>query len=174
MEVLHQESDRILENVINEHKMSDKSEINKDLVDVLLGFQGCDDLQFSLTTENIKAVIFDVFVGGSDTVATTIDWAMSEMLKNQRLMKKAQDEVREVFNRKGKIDETSINEMKFLKLVIKETLRLHPLVPLLAPRECGERCEINGFNIPADTIIVMELWEFGLNKDMEQQDNNNI
>ena len=35
-------------------------------------------------------------------------------------MKKAQAEVREVFNRRGKVDETSINEIKYLKLIVKE------------------------------------------------------
>jgi hypothetical protein len=38
---------------------------------------------------------------------------MSEMIKNLRVMKKAQAEVREVFNRRGKVDETGINEMKY-------------------------------------------------------------
>lgn len=59
---------------------------------------------------------------------------MCEMMKNPKLMKKAQMEVREVFNRKGKVDESGIEEMKFLKLVIRETLRLHPPVPMLLPR----------------------------------------
>ncbi|KAK1581605.1 hypothetical protein Q3G72_007362 [Acer saccharum] len=109
----------------------------------------------------MKAVIWDVFTAGSETSATTINWAMSELMKNPRIMKKAQAEVREVFNRIGKIDETSLNEMKFLKLVIKETMRLHPPLPLLLPRECGERCEINGFEIPAKTKVLINAWAIG-------------
>ncbi|XP_031254537.1 cytochrome P450 71D9-like [Pistacia vera] len=158
LERLHKELDRILENIINEHKKSDKMEENKDLVDILLELQGRDDLQFCLTTEGIKATIFDIFVGGSDTVATTMDWAMSELIKNPGLMKRVQDEVREVFNRKGKVDETGINEMKFLKLVIKETLRLHPAGPFLLPRESIERCEIKSFNVPAKTRVLVNAW----------------
>ncbi|XP_031266301.1 cytochrome P450 71D10-like [Pistacia vera] len=73
-------------------------------------------------------------------------------------MKRAQDEVREVFNRRGKVHEAGIEEMKFLKLVIKETLRLHPAGPLLLSRENGERCEINGFNIPAKTKVIVNAW----------------
>ena len=70
-------------------------------------------------------------------------------------MKKAQDEVREVFSRKGSVDETGISEMKYLKAVVKETLRLHPSAPLLLPRECGEECNINGYEIPFKTKVIV-------------------
>ncbi|KAK2659694.1 hypothetical protein Ddye_006227 [Dipteronia dyeriana] len=73
----------------------------------------------------------------------------------------AQAEVRQVFNRKGIVDETSINEMKFLKQIIKETLRLHPTAPLLLPRESREGCVINGFDIPAKTNVVINGWAIG-------------
>ncbi|CAL0314848.1 unnamed protein product [Lupinus luteus] len=69
---------------------------------------------------------------------------MAEMIRDPRVMKKAQTEVREVFNEKERVDEIYINELKYLKSVVKETLRLHPAAPLLLQRECGHVCEING------------------------------
>ncbi|KAL5803893.1 hypothetical protein ACOSQ3_030693 [Xanthoceras sorbifolium] len=166
LQKLHQEIDRILENIIKEHQKDNetleigKSEESEDLVDVLLKVQKQDDSEFHLTTDNIKAVIFDIFSAGSESSATTIDWAISELMRNPRLMKKAQVEVREVFNRVGNLDETSTGEMKFLKLVIKETLRLHPAATLI-PRECRERCEIKGFEIPIKTRVVINAWAIG-------------
>ncbi|KAK0580467.1 hypothetical protein LWI29_002281 [Acer saccharum] len=164
LEKMHQEADQILENIINEHKR-DKATLeddkNEDLVDVLLKVQENGDAGFCLTTDNIKAVIWDIIGAGSETSATTTDWAMSELMKNPRTMKKAQAEVREVFNRIGKVDETGIKEMKFLKAVMKETLRLHPPIPLLVPRECRERCEIDGFEIPVKTRVIVNAWAIG-------------
>ncbi|KAL4618704.1 hypothetical protein ACB092_06G030000 [Castanea dentata] len=168
LEGLHKEADRIMGNIINEHKerklatKADENATTEDLIDVLLKFhEHGGDNEFSLTTNNIKAVILDIFGAGGDTSATTVDWAMSEMIKNPSVMKKAQAEVREVFNRKGRVDETFISEMIYLNLVIKETLRLHPPVPLLLPRECQEKCRLNGYEIPVKTKVIVNAWAIG-------------
>lgn len=86
---------------------------------------------------------------------------MSEMMKNSAIMKKAQSEVREVFGRLGMFDETALSEMKYLKAVIKETLRLHPPAVLLVPRESSEKCQINGFEIPDKTRVIINTWAIG-------------
>ncbi|KAH9702904.1 hypothetical protein KPL70_010927 [Citrus sinensis] len=144
VEKLHQEADRIVENIINEHKKRKETLKNcktgddEDLVDVLLKIQGLGNYGSSLTTDNIKAVISDIFGAGSETSATTVDWAMCEMIKNPRVIKKAEAE-----------------------LVVKETLRLHPPGPLLLPRECGERCKINGFDIPVKAKVIVNAWSIG-------------
>ncbi|XP_062014265.1 desmethyl-deoxy-podophyllotoxin synthase-like [Rosa rugosa] len=86
---------------------------------------------------------------------------MSELTKHPRIMQRPPDEVREVYDKTQQVNETSIKEMKYLKLVIQETLRLHPVVPLLLPRECGERCEIDGYEIPVKTKVIVNSWAIG-------------
>ncbi|XP_062017218.1 cytochrome P450 71D11-like [Rosa rugosa] len=166
LEKLHNEADMIMEDIIKEHKegktttkSQGEGKAEEDLVDVLLKYHDHSCLKFSLTVENIKAVIQDIFGAGSETSSTVVDWVMAEMIKNPRTMKMAQD--REVFNRKGHVDETGIKDMKYLNLVIKETLRLHPSAPLLLPRECRETCEIAGYKIPVKTKVVINAWAIG-------------
>ncbi|XP_050382912.1 cytochrome P450 71D11-like [Argentina anserina] len=168
LERLQKQADRILENIIKEHiqatatTKNDDAQVQEALVDVLLKFHNhCGGHEFSLTIDNIKAVIMDIFTAGSETSAIVIDWTMSEMIKHPEIMKRAQAEVREVFNTRQQVNETSIREMKYLKLVIQEALRLHPPAPLLLPRECGERCEIDGYDIPAKTKVIVNAWAIG-------------
>ncbi|KDP39257.1 hypothetical protein JCGZ_01014 [Jatropha curcas] len=164
---LQKEADRVIGNIIDDHRAKNKTGKvggegqDDDLVDVLLRLQEHGNLEFPLTTDNIKAVILDIFVAGSETSSTTVEWAMSEMLRNPRVMYKAQEEVRKLFDKKGNVEETDLQESKYLKLVIKETLRLHPPAPLLLPRESTEKCEINGYDIPEKSKVIVNAWAIG-------------
>jgi cytochrome P450 len=83
------------------------------------------------------------------------------MVKNTNVMEEAQVEVRRVYDRKGYVDETELHQLVYLKSVIKETFRLHPPVPLLAPRESREMCQINEYDIPAKTRVIVNAWGIG-------------
>ncbi|KAL5802235.1 hypothetical protein ACOSQ4_030540 [Xanthoceras sorbifolium] len=83
------------------------------------------------------------------------------MLKHPRVLEKGQAEVRKVFDRKGYVDEADLRELEYLKLVIKETFRLHPVLPLLLPRECRESCQIDGYDIPVGSQVIVNAWAIG-------------
>ena len=100
----------------------------------------------------------DMFVGGSDTTSVGLEWLMAELVKNPRVMRKVQEEVRRVVGNKPKIDMNDINQMDYLKCVIKENLRLHPSLPLLLPRETSANITLEGYEIPANTQVFINAW----------------
>ncbi|KAK6116880.1 hypothetical protein DH2020_049371 [Rehmannia glutinosa] len=169
--------DVILDDIINEHKENlakmarENGDIAKrgngefgkeDLVDVFLRIKENEELEFPIGNDNIKAVIYDIFVAGTETSSTTIDWTMAELMRNPRVMAKAQAEVREVFKGNKIIEENDVQKLKYLKLVIKETLRLHPPIPIIL-RASREEGEINGYTIPAKTKVFVNIW--GMQRD---------
>lgn len=164
LERCHRKVDQVLEGIILEHKEKwamNAGTVEDNFLDVLFNLQVKGGLGVHLTDTNIKAIIFDVFAAGSGTSAASMTWTMSELMRNPRVMKKVQAEVRSVVGRKGKVTESDIKELNYLRLVIKEVLRLHPPAPLLIPRECVEKCEIHGYEIPAKTRVVFNAWAMG-------------
>ena len=113
-----------------------------------------------------------MFLGGIDTSAITMVWAMAELVKRPYLLTKAQDEVRNVLGDKGKVTVNDIDQLQYLKMIVKETFRLHPPAPLLLPRETISHFKIDGYDIPPKTLLQVNAWAIGRDpkywKDPEQ------
>nr|DAD28666.1 TPA_asm: hypothetical protein HUJ06_030134 [Nelumbo nucifera] len=101
-----------------------------------------------------------MFGAGTDTTHTVLEWAIAELLRHPEIMKEVQDEVR-MIGSKPSITEEDIEQMHYLKMVIKETLRLHPPLPLLVPRESTQDVKIQGYDIPAKTRVIINAWAIG-------------
>ncbi|KAJ9562991.1 hypothetical protein OSB04_008151 [Centaurea solstitialis] len=167
---IHQNLDNVFDNILEQHeKEMEITEKGKgggmekeDLLDILFRLKESGDLESPISIDNIKAVILDVFSAGTDTTSSTVEWTMSEIIRNPQVLKKVQAEVRQVLNgNTHPLHESDFHELKYLKQVIKETMRLHPVVPLLLPRECRERCEIDGYVIPVKTKVIINAWALG-------------
>lgn len=161
VEKFAKEVDHFLDSVIEERLESvEKHEKNGDnFVDVLLEIyndQSSDEA--SIDKEHIKAIILDIFSAGTETTSTALEWAMAELLRHPTVMEKLQREVREIVKQKHNITDDDIDKMQYLKAVVKETLRHHPPLPLLLPRVAREDVGVNGYNVSAGTIALVNVW----------------
>nr|GMD47737.1 premnaspirodiene oxygenase-like [Ipomoea batatas] len=165
---LYQKTDAIIENIVKQHEKNllesgkGSGELGADdIIDVLIKLEKKGGLQLPITHDIIKATILDIFAGGTETSATTVVWAMSEMMKHPRVFAKAQAEVREAFKGKEMLEEDDIEQLEYLKLVVKETLRCYPPIPLLIPRECREETVVCGYTIPQKARVLINVWAIG-------------
>ncbi|KAL1327123.1 hypothetical protein AAHE18_13G278300 [Arachis hypogaea] len=143
--------DEFLDQVIAEHVSSWKRKEQEgltdnvdDFVDVLLSVKTSSAVGFEFDTITMKAILLDMFAAGTDTTYTVLEWAMAELLKRPAVMHKLQDEVRTVVGNRSNITEQDLVHMNYVKAVIKETLRLHPPIPILVPRESTKGVKLNG------------------------------
>ncbi|CAN1819138.1 Cytochrome P450 83B1 [Linum perenne] len=156
------EFDAFYQEVIDEHldPKRDKPE-QEDILDVLLQIWKDRSFKVQLTFDNIKAILMNVFIGGTDTSAAAVVWAMTYLMKNPLTMEKAQKEVRNAIGKKGFVNEEDIQQLSYLKAVVKETMRLQPAVPFLIPRESTQSCNLGGYVIPAKTVVYINTWAIG-------------
>ncbi|XP_037495418.1 cytochrome P450 71B34-like, partial [Jatropha curcas] len=122
--------------------------------------------EFWLEFDTVRIIQFniiyqDIFLAGVDTGAVVMVWAMTELVRNPRVMRKAQEEIRSLIGEKIKVSESDTDKFIYLKSVLKETMRLHPPVPLLLPREAISQFNINDYEIHPKTRIQVNVWAIG-------------
>eukprot|EP00253_Pinus_taeda_P010595 PITA_10595 len=167
MKKIHKTFDEFAEKIIDDHvnlnhfngqKDEDAERHVEDFVDVLLRIAKTDT---RITRETIKALVLDMFTGGVETTSTTLEWAMSELLRHPHAIKKLQEEIESVVGQNGHVKESNLATMKYLHCVVKETLRLYPAAPLALPHESVEAVTIGGYYIPKKTTVMVNLWAIG-------------
>ncbi|CAN1126457.1 Cytochrome P450 84A1 [Linum perenne] len=104
---------------------------------------------FELTKDNIKAIIMDVMFGGTETVASVIEWAMAELLKSPDDLKRVQQELSNVVGLNRHVEERDLDKLTFLKCILKETLLLH---------ETAEDTEVSGYFIPKRSRVMVNAY----------------
>ncbi|KAL5780650.1 hypothetical protein ACOSQ2_011387 [Xanthoceras sorbifolium] len=136
-----------------------KTEQKEDIINVLLQLLKEREFKFNISLDHIKA---NVFVGGTDASAATVIWTLTYLMKNPKYMEKAEEEIRCVIGNKDFINQDDVRNLPYLKAVVKESMRLQPAVPL-SPRSTIEKCILEGYEIPARTLV-FNVEEFNPNK----------
>nr|GMD30407.1 cytochrome P450 71A1-like [Ipomoea batatas] len=135
MKALSKKFDRFLEHVLDEHNARRVAEgdsfVAKDMVDLLLQLADDPSLEVKLERHGVKGFTQDLLAGGTESSAVTVEWAFSELLKKPE------------------------------QAIVKETMRLHPVGPMLAPRLCREDCKVAGYDIPKGTRVLVSVWTIG-------------
>ncbi|GLJ23606.1 hypothetical protein SUGI_0447060 [Cryptomeria japonica] len=90
---------------------------------------------------------------GTETSSTIVEWAMTELLRNPKVMARAQQEIELVVGRDRIVRESDLVNLDYLQCVVKETLRLHPPVPLLLLHESTQGCNVGGYYVPPKTRL---------------------
>ncbi|KAL6583240.1 hypothetical protein OROMI_005318 [Orobanche minor] len=167
--------DGFIDTIIDDHMQKEKPEsgcegpVDSDMVDELLAFYSdeakvpvSDDLQNAIrfSRNNIKAIIMDIMFGGTETVASSIEWAMSELMKSPEDLKRVQQELTDVVGLGRKVEEPDFEKLTYLQCCIKEVLRLHPPIPLLL-HETSADAVVSGYHIPAKSRVMINAWAIG-------------
>ncbi|CAL5195760.1 unnamed protein product [Lathyrus oleraceus] len=161
MKVLSKKFDGFMEHVLEEHierRKGVKDYVAKDMVDVLLQLAEDPDLEVKLERHGVKAFTQDLIAGGTESSAVTVEWAISELIRKPEIFKKATEELDRVIGRERWVEEKDIANLPYVYAIAKETMRLHPVAPMLVPREAREDCNINGYDIPKGSLILVNTW----------------
>ncbi|KAI3996532.1 hypothetical protein MKX01_029267 [Papaver californicum] len=141
------EIDTIMATWVEEHRVKrmsrNNSELEHDFIDVCLDIMEHSSLPGEDPDLFVKSTCLDMILGGSDTTTVTLIWAMSLLLNHPQVLRKAKEELG-----------TQVGKNP----IIKETMRLYPAGPLIE-RRTMEDCEVGGYQVPAGTRLLVNVWK---------------
>ncbi|KAK9066859.1 hypothetical protein SSX86_014182 [Deinandra increscens subsp. villosa] len=175
--------DRFIDKIIDEHLRKEKKTVDEnaenDMVDEMLAFycedgkvNEAEDLQnaIKLSRDNIKAIIMDVMFGGTETVASAIEWALTELMRTPEALKRVQQELANVVGLDRRVEESDFEKLTYFKCVVKETLRLHPPIPV-SLHKSSEDTKVAGYHIPGGSRVMVNA--YAINRDKNYWDDPN-
>nr|AJD25200.1 cytochrome P450 CYP82D70 [Salvia miltiorrhiza] len=130
----------------------------KDFIDVMLSVLQGAKLPYDVHTVT-KATSQVLIAGGTDTTTVVLVWAVSLLLNNRGVLKKAQEELDKHVGRERRVEESDIKNLVYLEAIVKETLRLYPAGPLGGIREFTKECNVGGYHVPKGTWLIVNLWK---------------
>ncbi|CAI8616528.1 unnamed protein product [Vicia faba] len=167
---IHKRYDALLEKIISDRENSrriakleggyEDEEKVKDFLDILLDVSDEKDYEVNFTRNHIKSLILDYFTAATDTTALSLEWTVSELFNNPKVLKKAQEEVERVTRNERLVCEADSSNLPYIHAIIKETMRLHPPIPMLM-RKGSKDCVVDGKMIPKGSLVCMNIWAMG-------------
>ncbi|CAA7051930.1 unnamed protein product [Microthlaspi erraticum] len=146
--------DGFLQSLVSE-KRAEKEKGNT-IIDHLLSLQETQPDYY--TDVIIKGIILVMMLGGTDTSAGTLEWAMSNLLNHPEVLKKAKTEIEDQIGLDRLIEEQDTVKLPYLQNIVSETLRLCPVAPMLLPHLASEDCTVAGYDVPRGTVILVNAW----------------
>ncbi|KAF8023191.1 hypothetical protein BT93_F0635 [Corymbia citriodora subsp. variegata] len=159
--ILQEKRDRFMQNLIDKHRttrrlLTSEATTSRTMIDVLLSRQEAEPEYY--TDGIIKGMIQIMLTAGTDTSASTMEWALSLLLNNPEAVAKAQAEIDARTGRNRLIEESDLAELPYLRAIVTETLRMYPPAPLIPPHESSEECTVGGFQVPRGTMLLVNIW----------------
>ncbi|KAG7556414.1 Cytochrome P450 [Arabidopsis suecica] len=147
----------LMDKVVQEH-LDSRDKPTMDLVDILLSLERQNKDGIEIRRSDIKFIILNMFLGGTTSTSSVLEWTMTELIRHPECMKKLQDEIRGDATKLNIYrSQEEVEDMKYLKAVIKEGLRLHPPFPVIV-RQLTEDVKLKEYDIPAGPQVIINVW----------------
>ncbi|CAM6040225.1 unnamed protein product [Sphagnum compactum] len=166
LEALRDEISNFVTRIMDEHRTipstpnSNIEDVAPDFVDILFTLPR-EDGTGHLTDDAIQGFIMLTFCVFADTSTVTLEWAMAELLQHPDIMKRVQAELDNVVGRNRLVEESDLQNLPYLQAILKENFRIHPPAPLMIPHCSIESSQVQGYNLPANTRVLVNLWAMG-------------
>ncbi|PKU65157.1 trans-cinnamate 4-monooxygenase [Dendrobium catenatum] len=111
-----------------------------------------------INEDNVLYIVENINVAAIETTLWSIEWGIAELVNHPEVQRKLREELDTVLGRGNQITEPDTHKLPYLQAVIKETLRLRMAIPLLVPHMNLHDAKLGGYEIPAESKILVNAW----------------
>nr|Q9AR74.1 RecName: Full=Trans-cinnamate 4-monooxygenase; AltName: Full=Cinnamic acid 4-hydroxylase; Short=C4H; Short=CA4H; AltName: Full=Cytochrome P450 73; AltName: Full=Cytochrome P450C4H [Ruta graveolens]CAC35977.1 putative cinnamate 4-hydroxylase [Ruta graveolens] len=111
-----------------------------------------------INEDNVLYIVENINVAAIETTLWSIEWGIAELVNHPDIQKKLRAEIDRVLGPDHQITEPDTHKLPYLQAVIKETLRLRMAIPLLVPHMNLNDAKLAGYDIPAESKILVNAW----------------
>nr|UIP35211.1 cinnamate 4-hydroxylase 2 [Leucojum aestivum] len=111
-----------------------------------------------INEDNILYIVENINVAAIETTLWSIEWGIAELVNHPDIQQKLRSEIDTVLGPGVQITEPDTHRLPYLQAVIKETLRLRMAIPLLVPHMNLSEAKLGGYDIPAESKILVNAW----------------
>ncbi|NP_001266151.2 trans-cinnamate 4-monooxygenase [Cicer arietinum] len=111
-----------------------------------------------INDDNVLYIVENINVAAIETTLWSIEWGIAELVNHQKIQNKVREEIDRVLGPGHQVTEPDLQKLPYLQAVIKETLRLRMAIPLLVPHMNLHDAKLSGFDIPAESKILVNAW----------------
>lgn len=137
-------------------------EKNLPVIDSLLSLQEAEGTEIH-SNLLIKGMIQTILLGSAHSAALSVEWTMAVLVNHPEIMQRAIAEIKTAVGNNRLLTDSDLPNLPYLGNIIKESLRLYPIGPILLPRESTKDCIVSGFHIPCGTILLTNAYELHRN-----------
>ncbi len=127
-----------------------------DLLSMLLQAQDTEGDGGSMTDLQLRDEAMTIFLAGHETTANALTWTWYLLSQHPQVEAKLQAELDTVLAGRLPTFE-DLPKLKYTEMVLSEAMRLYPPAWLLG-RRALEDCQIGGYDIPANSIVLMSQY----------------
>ncbi|XP_073023424.1 trans-cinnamate 4-monooxygenase-like [Primulina eburnea] len=118
-----------------------------------------------INEDNVLYIVENINVAAIETTLWSIEWGIAELVNHPEIQKKLRNEIDTVLGLGVPVTEPEIHKLPYLQAVVKETLRLRMAIPLLVPHMNLHDAKLSGYDIPAESKILVNAWWLANNPD---------